>query len=434
MYHCRPFLQIANIQMERFNETSQYIITEILPSSDTSWIKSETLEIEPDESDQDINYYSPELLIKEENCLNEMASPTRIEEPETIISSSRINAGIKRKAHECIHCKNVFSTRSTLNRHIKRNVCLKKQINGHWKRNQQNESLYRCVICFVDFDNSNDLTKHYKIHTESMLVKTTEIKIEEVDVQMETSEICVSLTEEEENKTLDESFQRCPHCTKAFKTVINLNKHLLLHVDNFNLNSCEICGRFFYNITHLKRHIETHQEKKFECSVCSLKFRELLALKKHIPRHDDSLEFICSICDEKSVNKTVFTDHLYKVHSDLLTNVFKCPECGEDFPRQNALKSHMKHHGNKEGKQFKCSFCQEVFTDKKTFSLHSASHRKVGSFSCSICEKKFFDEDLLISHVKRHSGDLPFKCRSCPEQFSYLKGLERHIIKKGHSG
>lgn len=426
-------------------ETSEYIITEIPSSDDTSWIKSETLEIEQDEPDDDVSNYSPEIDIKEENFSNEEenCNQTKMEEPETIISFSGNNDVVKRKmVHECIHCKNTYSSRSTLIRHIKRNVCLKKQINGHWKRNQQNESGYRCVICFMNFDNSNDLTKHYKIHTESMLVKKdeeiktiSEIKMELVEVKMESVEMDEEAEEEEENKRLDEFIQRCPHCTKGFKTTINLNKHLLLHVANLNLNSCQICGRFFYNHTHLKRHIETHKDKKFQCSVCSLKFRELLALKKHIPRHDDSLEFLCSICDQKSVNKTVFSEHLDETHSDLLTNIFKCPECGEDFPRKNALRSHMKHHGNnKDGKQFKCSFCQEIFADKKTFSLHSASHRKVGSFSCSICEKKFFDEDLLISHVKRHSGDLPFKCRSCPDQFSYLKGLERHIIKKGHSG
>lgn len=442
--------------MADFSQTSEYIITEILPSQSesTSWIKTEIkteiLDIEPDELDDEYSYYSTEVEIKEENSSSELLEiSTRIEEPEIIMSNGvgNDNKIRKRKVQECIHCKNIFSSRSTLTRHIKRNVCLKKQINGHWKRNQQNESVYRCVICFKDFDSSNDLTKHYKIHTESMLVKknvetseikeVSEIKIEFVEVKMEPIDTNISMMEEGEeevNKTQDEFIQKCPHCTKGFKTIMNLNKHLVLHVENLNLNSCQICGRFFYNHTHLKRHIETHQDKKFQCSVCSLKFRELLALKKHIPRHDGVMEFICSICDEKSVNKTAFSEHLDKTHSDLLTNIFKCPECGEDFPRQNALRSHMKHHGNKEGKKFKCSFCQEIFTDKKTFSLHSASHRKVGSFSCSICEKKFFDEDLLISHVKRHSGDLPFKCRSCPEQFSYLKGLERHIIKKGHSG
>lgn len=429
--------------MEDFSETSEYIITEVPPSTtadtSTSWIKSESIEIEQDEPEDDYRYYLPEVEIKEENSLSEFLEiSTSVEEPEIIMSNG---VGKKRKVQECIHCKNIFSSRSTLTRHMKRNVCLKKQINGHWKRNQQNESVFRCVICFINFKSSNDLTKHYKIHTESMknektseIKEVSEIEIEFVEVKMEPNTSIMEEGEEEVNKTQDEFIKRCPHCTKGFKTIMNLNKHLVLHLDNLNLNSCKICGRFFYNHTHLKRHTETHQAKKFQCSVCSLKFRELLALKKHIPRHDESLEFICSICDEKSVNKTAFSEHLDKTHSDLLSNIFKCPECGEDFPRQNALRSHMKHHGNKEGKKFKCSFCQEIFTDKKTFSLHSASHRKVGSFSCSICEKKFFDEDLLISHVKRHSGDLPFKCRSCPEQFSYLKGLERHIIKKGHSG
>lgn len=429
------------------NKTSEYIITEVLPSSGiNSWIKTEIEDIDEIEPEDGYTYYTSEVEIKEENtsCSSEFLE-NKQEEPQKIISL-QIDNTRKRKVQECPNCKNVFSSRSTLNRHIKRNVCLKKQLNGHWKRNQQNESVFRCVICFMNFENSNELTKHYKIHTESMLVKNTddkseikkvsEIKIEFVNVKMEpdTETSIKEEGEEEVNKTEEEFLQKCPHCLKVFKTVMNLNKHLVLHVENLNLNSCEICGRFFHNLTHLKRHMETHQIKKFQCSVCSLKFRELLALKKHIPRHDETLEFICSICDEKSINKTVFSEHLNKSHSDLLTNIFKCPECSEEFPRKNALRSHMKHHGNKDGKQFKCSFCQEIFTDKKQFSLHSATHRKVGSFSCSICEKKFFDEDLLISHVKRHSGDLPFKCRTCPEQFSYLKGLERHIIKKGHSG
>lgn len=76
---------------------------------------------------------------------------------------------------------------------------------------------------------------------------------------------------------------KCPFCSKAFKTSVQLSGHKNTHTKPF---SCQICSRAFASLYALKIHLNIHQNLetnlKYTCRICSAQYGRAFALADHV--------------------------------------------------------------------------------------------------------------------------------------------------------
>ncbi|NXS74241.1 ZKSC1 protein, partial [Pandion haliaetus] len=71
------------------------------------------------------------------------------------------------------------------------------------------------------------------------------------------------------------------------------------------------------------------------------------------------------------------------------------------------------------GRPYKCSKCQECFSQKKTLIVHQRTHlgQSRGVLWCSYCGKTFSHPSNLIRHQRIHTGERPYQCNECLKRF-----------------
>ncbi|XP_021237843.1 zinc finger protein 777-like isoform X2 [Numida meleagris] len=84
--------------------------------------------------------------------------------------------------------------------------------------------------------------------------------------------------------------------------------------------------------------------------------------------------------------------------------------------------------GHAQGKPYKCSKCQECFSQKKTLIIHQRVHsgRSPGVLWCSYCGKTFSHPSNLIRHQRIHTGERPYQCNECLKRFTQKQHLLQH--------
>lgn len=110
---------------------------------------------------------------------------------------------------------------------------------------------------------------------------------------------------------------------------------------------CDICGMFFMNKSHLRRHqARKHQEKsdyKYECDTCCVKFLLRYDLQRHMIKHIS------------------------------VRNV-ECPQCKKQFKTKSSLDCHIKFIHNQDRsqteKQFICNICLRSYFHKRHLDYH----------------------------------------------------------------
>ncbi|NWW46422.1 MAZ protein, partial [Pedionomus torquatus] len=62
---------------------------------------------------------------------------------------------------------------------------------------------------------------------------------------------------------------------------------------------CEMCGKAFRDVYHLKRHQLSHSdEKPFQCPVCHQRFKRKDRMSYHVRSHEGAVQkpYVCSHC------------------------------------------------------------------------------------------------------------------------------------------
>lgn len=76
---------------------------------------------------------------------------------------------------------------------------------------------------------------------------------------------------------------KCPFCTKAFKTSVQLAGHKNTHTKPF---SCEVCSRAFASLYAVRIHREVHNSEetslKYTCKICMAQYGRKFALQDHM--------------------------------------------------------------------------------------------------------------------------------------------------------
>jgi len=202
-----------------------------------------------------------------------------------------INAVMQRihtdeKLHQCSQCEKSYSSKNTLNTHLKKHT----------------GEIHQCKDCNKSFSQRSSLTRHLKIHS-------------------------------------GEKPHQCNQCDTAFFRKSSLLNHLRKHTGEKPYH-CSECDFSFQGKDHLTRHLKNHaivksyfkshltkrnREKPYSCSQCDISFSRKYHLTRHLQTHTGEKQFQCKYCEKAYSRNSHLISHLTKHHGDKdKSDVKKC--------------------------------------------------------------------------------------------------------------
>jgi KRAB domain-containing zinc finger protein len=284
------------------------------------------------------------------------------------------------------------------------------------QKKSQNLKQITCKCCSLQFDSSQQLLEHQKVHS----------------VEKQHS---------------------CHTCQKQFKYISSLNRHLAVHgkqltenggengVSNGNGETsttnddkpfeCWTCRERFTLNSQLVTHKRLHKEDKmkYTCSMCDRRFARLQSLHVHERIHSGSKPFTCFECGERFYDSRILKRHMLKHASGGPPRIYSCEECGKSFTLAANLKAHMKRHAGEFSHQ--CSYCGKCFIESHPYQVHIRQHTGERPFECGHCGKRFTAHHTMKRHELTHDSsrdNKPYKCSECGKQYSCSSSL-RVIMK-----
>jgi stress-induced morphogen len=227
------------------------------------------------------------------------------------------------------------------------------------------ENLLHCFWCDERFSSKKNIENHMK------------------KVHMQSISMAVS------------NVHACTHCNSKFKSIGNLHRHQVVHVDTRDY-VCHICAKGFKLKSALKYHQDTvHAPIKVyvNCPYCKTIVLEK-SLKTHIHnKHTTDGKqklFECNLCDKMFKNTSQLKRHEQSLHNPINRGVsYACNECDITFDRQRDLKQHSFMHFD--GTYHECKECCRKFKSRRALTIHlgSAMHNSSSNFPCELCDAVF---------------------------------------------
>ena len=199
---------------------------------------------------------------------------------------------------------------------------------------------------------------------------------------------------------------------------------------------CPICGKTLWgrNKKRFRQHVLQHKQKKttFKCSECDYSFQTDYLLKRHFEtEHTDKMPFKCNICSLGLKSERALKLHLTIVHGIRFKETYVCEDCGKSFKKKYCYQQHVQVH---RPKQWKCEYCEKMFTMKTNLLTHVArAHEKSRQeVVCQDCGKSFKEKYYLLMHQNlTHLRKKTYKCtvEGCDEMFLYMRYRYYHLEK-----
>nr|XP_034184351.1 zinc finger protein 470-like [Osmia lignaria] len=134
-------------------------------------------------------------------------------------------------------------------------------------------------------------------------------------------------------------------------------------------------------------------------------------------------KYCCVVCEARFKGSGGLRNHYKIVHG--AGPVFKCDECGKEFPLKERLKLHVRTHTG--FKPYKCCECDKSFARGGQLVQHRRTHSQVKPYRCGLCSGTFTCAANLALHVKRHNGQKDHKCEICGRAFVRRDALKKHL-------
>lgn len=204
----------------------------------------------------------------------------------------------------------------------------------------------------------------------------------------------------------EESEKDRVECAICGRYVFNLDYHLNnthFNPQHLNKTHCGLCSLIFQSHHQLRAHqIAAHNGNVCMCDVCSKMFKRLSDVKKHILKiHSKVRPFLCHLCGEGYYEENRLKIHMDKDHLQIRDQ--ECSLCDKKYYKAKDLQVHIVAvHSNE--RPYKCRFagCDKSFGRSGTRSSHEQMHKT--KFSCEICSKVFSFRQNLQTHCKNIHG------------------------------
>lgn len=274
----------------------------------------------------------------------------------------------------------------------KKNYAEKVRSKGATKESETKQKEFQCKYCWRQFDYSQRLKNHMRIHT-------------------------------------SQQPYQCSVCKKFYNTQTSFTLHMRLHTGEKPYKCTETkCEMRFRLKGELDRHLKDHKNG----TIAKRRRKRNVNEVKNIPREEvPSLKiFKCYLCPfEGSRNRVSI--HIHQEHVG--GTLHKCDICSKKFLKQRSLDVHMNIHNR--SKEFECQICGKFFVRKDFLSIHiQQQHTFDFPYECKYCPKKFCKSYSFKTHVRSHAGDRPFQCNepTCSRRFVKRSDLVRHL--RVHTG
>lgn len=274
------------------------------------------------------------------------------------------------RPHQCPECFKRFYVDSTLKLHMLMHAKSKTQ--PQEVVTEEQEALYHCGECGVDFDSMEDLEQHWKIHVSDEVIEDA------------SEEVSGTVRQVRRKRPY-----QCPHCPKVYQSLTVIAGHAkAAHADQ-EIFACGKCQLGFPSEEYMQEHNQLIHLKKgpmrFQCSRCDKTFRALSNLKYHESVHENARDHQCSVC-------------------------------GKGFNHKNGLRVHMARHTDE--RKFACDKCPSTFVDKASLKHHSRIHTGEKPYQCPHCDAAFGTHFSWSKHKRTHTGERPYVCDICGMRFN----------------
>ncbi|XP_013108543.2 zinc finger protein 774 isoform X1 [Stomoxys calcitrans] len=278
---------------------------------------------------------------------------------------------------------------------------------------------------------------------------------------------------------------KCQYCSKAFKTVCTMKKHLKKHRDENGTGTRDYENESdqwsslstsrdrkpqgnVVNYSENKSIISQtkeykngdHKENSHLCNQCSSRFKTPRGLERHLRNHlrqsggnntesKSTSKPVCKLCNKQFAQTSCLKTHL-RTHTG--EKPYLCPECGKTFRSLSNMKQHLRRHGTE--RPYECPDCPTKFPCITDLVSHRAVHTKIRPHVCDICgsgfgkpyllkvhkiyhgerkhkcdycDMRFFVPEQYKRHMRTHTGEKPFQCKFCDKAFAQRNVLITHL-------
>ncbi|KRY86409.1 Zinc finger protein Xfin [Trichinella pseudospiralis] len=362
----------------------------------------------------------------------------------------------------CVRCRAVFETQPEESLPTTQNSV----DNGV----QSEKRKYQCDICKKFYSSKSALDRHTFIHTGERRFSCGQCGKKFIQQPSLTSH---------ENGHLQKRPYVCKFCGSRFTQKGNLHTHIRrLHPCNTNGSyfQCSTCPCVFKTWQTLNRHVtQRHSVAEdnsneyqpngalLQSTTTSQPAAATTGNENCMPSNGNPTEeqksdnsFLTDVCFGQSsllgnglepkwlgcsadVNVTLLLTPLFKTQSVSLPETaaceakdgrkWKCHFCDKRFKRKydrmRHIRVHTGHYVNE--RPYKCYLCERGFRTPSALKDHALFHAGKRRYLCSICRKGFFSRRCLTRHRFVHSDQYPYLCPICYKRFKRAVVCRVHI-------
>ena len=151
-------------------------------------------------------------------------------------------------------------------------------------------------------------------------------------------------------------------------------------INNIKIYKCTYknCIKQYTSKNSLKKHLLTHEKKKFKCKICDKSFIDNYKLKRHTLIHLNEKKIICEICKKKFLLDYNLKVHM-RIHNGKKPYCCTFPGCFKKFSQSSNLNIHYKRHFNQKIIDKSDKILNAIENDKYSGSLNINNLNKLNS-------------------------------------------------------
>jgi len=175
-------------------------------------------------------------------------------------------------------------------------------------------------------------------------------------------------------------------------------------------HACVCCGKHYRSARYLHAHQLSHAGlKPILCDSCGRGFYGLVNLRRHILlRHEDAstLRHVCDRCGKAFVAAARLRRHIAEMHDSSTRLRHSCDVCNATFANAGNLQRHLQLH-SAQPRPHVCTQCHKCFTQKSSLDAHQRLHdvdaRRRAICVCPLCGKQLSKYTNLRKHLLLHA-------------------------------